>query len=445
MRKLLALLICLMLVPLLPAAAESASGALFRLTLVDGSGGETQLGSAVLALDAQLLFTGAVIDDPAQVRAYAPDGSVHALQYAIDGDSGITLLVLDEETRLPVPDLSMTEPARSRLVGLTRNGLTYDKPAASVSKAVYGGRDASLVSAKERLLPGAVLMDSAGNLVGITVADWGEGEARYVALTGYALIDALMAALIAEPEQTGDSRVDGRTSWLMDAALRYEDGALTVDWSGCEIEGLNDQSEITVYVECPVNHYYVYYTAPASDAMMAVDVVPGYEYNIWVNHAYGTQDEDRMAQYAQNVRIPEAGAFTDYGFTDVCYLAWAPADETPDASEKLPALEPVTAETLGDSDRRLFLQVTNTYAVEEELETSLVIVLQTPEGYVFHQLNGYIFMPEIQTEDVWNADVTQLFMRYLRYNDTLSFAPGEYALSYLIGGQWAGRFTFTLE
>ena len=446
MRKLLALLICLALLPVFPALAEeSAPSALFRLTRVDESGGETDIGCAVLALDAQLLFTSAIIDDPARVRAYAPDGSAHALQYAITGSSGIMLLVLDDATELPVPDLSAAEAARSRLVGRTLNGLTYDRPAASVSKTVYEGNDASLVSAKERLMPGAVLLDGLGNLVGMTVAEWGEGEARYVALTGSALVGAMLDAMFAEPDQAEDHEVGGDTAWLPDATVSYQEGTLLIDWSGCEIEELDGQSEITVYVECTANPYYVYYTVNASEQMVAVDAVPGYEYNVWVGPASGAQDDVLLAQYALNIRIPETEAFTDDGFTDECYLAWAPSDETPDVSEKLPALEPVTAEALEDGDRRLFLQVTNTYAVEEELETTLIIVLQTPEGYVFHTLSGYIFLPEIQTEDVWNAEITALFERYLRYNGTSSFAPGEYTLSYLIGGRWAGGFTFALE
>ena len=54
-------------------------------------------------------------------------------------------------------------------------------------------------------------------------------------------------------------------------------------------------------------------------------------------------------------------------------------------------------------------------------------------------------MPEIQQEDIWNAEVTTLFRQYQTYNGSGSFAPGEYTLSYLIGGQWAGRIAFTLE
>lgn len=456
MRRLLALLLCLALLPIMPALAEArAQVSLFQLTSTDEDGRETPIGSAILALDWQLLLTSVIVDDPAALKAYAPDGSVYRVLEAVKGGGGLVLLVLDQAVNGNVVEFSALDARNARLVGVTMNGLLYDMPVLSLAKTVYQDQDAYLVSARERLRPGAVLLDSEGGLIGITVAEWGEGEARYVALTGEAMIEAFLANAQEEPRHVENPRVEnpkgenpkvgGRTSWLLDAQLGYWDGMLVVDWSESEIAGLNSRSVITVYIECADNNYYVYDTSDPSELVMLLDVVPGHEYSVWVNHTYGTQDFSRTAENAITVKIPEAGAFTDYGFTDDCYLAWAPAEDTPDVSERLPALAPITAAALEDDGRKLYLQAVNTYEVDEELETSLILVLQTPEGYIFHSLNGYIFMPEIQEEDVWNADVTPLFKRYLLYNDTSSFAPGEYTLSYLIGGKWAGSFTFTIE
>ena len=445
MRRLLALLLCLLLFPALTAwAEEPGQVALFRVTETDENGQETTVGTAVLALDSQFLFTSAVVEDPGRISVYGPDGAAHRVQVIFSGDSGIAMLILEEAAEEPIPLLSAEGAASGRLVGLTAKGLLYDLPAASVSQTVYQGQEASLVSAREALLPGAALVDGAGRLIGITVAEWGEGEARYVALTGDAFIQAVLETLIGElaPE---DSQGLGNDAWLMDAALTYEEGVLTVDWRNCQLEGLNEESVVTAYVLCPVNSYYLYYTADPEQEEINLDVAPGYTYNVWVSVTDGEPNPGLSPEYALSVTIPDEGDFTDYGFTNECYLAWAPADETPEADAKLSALEPITAEALEDENVRLYLQVINTYAVEEELETSLTLVLQSPEGYVFHSMNGYIFMPEIQEEDVWNAEVTELFERYLMYNGSGSFAPGEYTLRYLIGGQWAGSVSFTLE
>lgn len=445
MKKLLALLICLALLPVFPAMADGrAEISLFRLTVTDANGQEREIGSAIPALDGQFLFTGAIIEDAEAVTAYGPDGTAYALQFAAERGSGITMLALNQVAECTVPALSEADASRSRLVGVTRNGLTYDRPGVSVVDTVYQGLPAVLVSAKESLMPGAVLVDDRGDLVGMTVAEWGEGEARYVALTGDTLMGELLASMVEETEKVENPKLAGRTTWLLDAYLIYWDGALAVDWSDSEIEGLNSKSTMTVYVECVTNDYYVYYTADPADGVMLVDVAPGYEYRVWVNHNYGIPDLARSADYALSVEIPEAGNYDYHDFTSECYLAWAPADETPDVDERLPALEPITAETLENASK-LYLQAIDTYKIDEELETTLTLVLESPEGYVFHSLSGYRFMPEIQDEDVWNAEVTPLFKRYLLYNDTPSFAPGEYTLSYLISGEWAGSFTFTIE
>ena len=436
MRKLLALLICLTLLPAMPARAEArAAIPLFRLTATDADGVETEVGSALLALDGQMLFTGAAV--PGRLTAYAPDGSAHAVGQIVSGGGGLTLLILEEDANLPVGGLSGADVSKSRLIGLTANGLFYDAPVTGAARSVYQGYEVWLVSAAEPLRPGSALVDAEGGLVGLTVAEWGEGEARYAVLAGDALIEALSAEVEAEPE-LGDS------VWL-EAELGYEAGLLSIDWSRCEVDGLDADSVFTVYVECGANPYYLYFDMEPVASATYTEAVPGYEYRVWVECHHGEPSGGLPGKYARSIAIPEAGDFTDDEFSNECWLAWAPAGETPDVDARLPALEPITAQTLTDASRTLYLQAVNTYAVEEEMETTLILVLETPEGYVFHSLSGYIFLPEAQAEDVWNADVSELFANCLMYSDSMGFSPGTYTLSYLIGGQWAGRISFTLE
>lgn len=436
MRKLLALLMCLVLLPLLPAMAEeSAAVPLFRLVATDEGGQEVTLGSGLLFLSRDMLLTAAAAD---AVKAYGPDGAAYGIVEVTGFADGLNILVLDREAEGYYPStLSYLTGLDGYVVGVTRDGQPYLAPAVSGTRALYDGREAALVSATEPLLPGAMMIDAWGDVMGAAVASWGEGENRYVLLTGKELTASLMDARLPETP-------DG-TAWLMDAELSYADGLLTVDWSGCELDGQDGDSVITVFVQGDTNPYYMYYIIPASEGQVRVDVAPGYSYNVWVSHTHGELDANLSWYNILPVDIPEAEQLVDYGFTDECWLAWSPVGEEPDMAERLPELQPITAETLSDSARALYLQVVNTYAVEEEIETSLTLMLETPEGYVFHTLNGYIFMPELQTEDVWSADVSGLFTSYLTYSERGVFAPGPYTLSYLIGGQWGGRVTFTLE
>lgn len=438
MKRLLMLLLCLMLLPLPAMAAEAAQPSVFLLTSVNEAGEETVLGSGLLMLEGDVLLTSAPIPEELEsVRAYAPNGEVYEVLFSIPGEHGVQMLVLYGESTLPFAGVVRAEGMGGMLVGVTEKGLRYSAPAENVTRTTFEGHDAWLVSAKEPLLPGAVLIDDNGDVFGVTVADWGEGEARYVAVTGDAFVSFLMGS---------SGTTDGDSEWLTDVRFSYDAGMLTVDWSGCEIDGLSEDSAFTMYFEDVKNTYISYVTGNSEKTSMSIIVVPGREYRFWVRHSHGEADGSaRPEDKAMGFTVPELGTLTEYGFTEESYLAWSRVDETPDATAELPKLEFISADSLRNPDIRLYLQVINSYVVDEEIERDMVYVLHTPEDYMFFLGAGYIFGPEYMERDVWNADITEMFDDYLTYNGTGVFAPGEYTVSYVIGGQWAGGFSFTLK
>ena len=439
MKKLLAVLLCLALLPLSAMAAGKNEPAVFVVTAVDAYGQETNLGSAVLLLGPDVMLSTAPLPTNLDtVRVCGPDGSSHELLFAMAGDAGMQMLVLNGESSLPYASLSRQEGANGTLVGVTEKGQRYSAPVTSAVKTRYEGHDAWLISAKEPLLPGAMILDDAGDLLGVTVAVWGEGEARYVALTGSALIGVLTGS--------AEAQADGSV-WLTDAAMTYDAGALTIDWSECEIDGFSEESTFTLYFEDVMNTYTSYLTTSAGATSVSIVVVPGREYRVWLRHDQSadsrevSKPEDRAMSFA----VPEIGTLTDYGFTSECYLAWALVGGAPEATEELPKLEFISADSLRNPDIGLYMQVINTYEVEEEIERDMIYVLHTPEDYTFFTGAGYIFMPEYQEHDAWNADITGMFEDYLVFNGTGNFAPGEYTVSYVIGGEYAGGFSFWLK
>lgn len=441
MKKLLMLFLCLMLLALPAMAAESVQPSVFLLTLVDEAGQETPLGSGLLMLEGDVLLTSAPIPEELEaVRASGPDGKTYKVLFSIPGEQGVQMLVLHSESTLPFAGVIRDEGVNGTLVGITEKGLRYSAPVENATRTTYEGHDAWLVSAKEPLLPGAALIDANGDAFGITVADWGEGEARYVAVTG----DAFVTFLMGDPGST-DSK--SSSEWLTDVKFSYDAGLLTVDWSECQIDGLSEDSAFTLYFEDVKNTYVSYITGASDKTSMSIIVVPGRDYRFWVRHTHGAPDSNaaRPEEQAMTFTAPDLGRLTDYGFTDTSYLGWALADETPDGTAELPKLEFISADSLRNPDIRLYLQVINSYTVTEEIERDMVYVLHTPEDYTFFLGAGYIFGPDYMEHDAWNADISGLFDDYLAYNGTGSFAPGTYTVSYVIGGQWAGGFSFTLR
>lgn len=429
MKKLLALLLCLALAGAAPVAASAASNPpLFRLTVTDAAGREKTIGSAILFLGGQKLLTSVAVDDPDALTAYAPDGEAYQVVFVDDYSYRCVFLYLDREAEnVREAVASPVAPAEGRLAGLTAKGRQYAEPAKQVTNASYGGRDAYLVSADEPLLPGAVLLDEDNDVIALVSATWGEAENRYVAVT----MDTLL--------HTYANSID---DWPSAVPVSYENGLVTLDWS----ESATEESAYVVYVQDLANRYYSYYLMDEGETTWSVYTAPGAEYGVWVR-PFSVGDEIDVYLPSMNgvyFETPDEGLFTDYGFTDESCLAWAPVNVLPGLTGELTALEEVTPEALTDPDKALYLQVTNTYDVDEDVELPMVIVLETPEGYRIMSANGYLFSPDYEASDVWHAEITGLFNDYLQYGSG-SFAPGEYAVRYAIGGMWAGGFTFTID
>lgn len=434
MKKLLALLMCLLLMPVLPALAADELP-LFRLAVTDENGQETTIGSALLYLDESMLLTSVPMDDPETVTAYGPDGTAYEVFTSVDGLYNVRMLLFNEPLKGTSTFISLEDRTACLLAGLTLDGRVYLEPAIGLTMAQFDGVEVYLVSAKEPLMPGAVLVDGNYDLIGTTVATWGEGENRYAMLSDLELANALLAY-----------EADYMTQWLTDVELSYDAGMLTVDWSGAEIDGLSDDSAFMVFIQDVNNPYYLYYFVDEGELSKDVYVVPGRSYELWVSHYHG---KDNATYYPPDetditFTVPEAEAFTDYGFTDESYLAWGPKDGTPDVTDVMPPLETLTVEALADESRRLYLQTTNTYDVDAEIEASTLIMLHTPDGAMYVSAGSFIFSPEYEENDVWNVDVTDLRTMCLEYSDD-GIVPGKYELLYTLDGQWAGGCTFVIE
>ncbi|MGN0764836.1 MAG: hypothetical protein ACI4MK_15685 [Aristaeellaceae bacterium] len=124
------------------------------------------------------------------------------------------------------------------------------------------------------------------------------------------------------------------------------------------------------------------------------------------------------------------------------YLTSVPVDQEYGDTEQIPPLGDFTAAGLAAEGFCCYLQAVDVYEVAEEQTTTLVIALQAPDGSVYTELAGYIFMPDLDGSDTWHADITELVRDCINYCGSL---PGEYTLAYYLDGQLAAPFTFTLE
>lgn len=441
MKKLLALLLCALLLPILPAVAEDELELpLFRLVTFNAEGREVTLGSALLAVEEDMLLTTVPVADWGTVIAYSPDGMAYSVWAEKELSHGVTLLWLNRKTGHAPAWLSLPFGVL-RVVGYTRSGLFHDMESEHPMMTGYHDETAWLVDAVEPLLPGAVVTGNGNEWLGLVAATWGEGEASYVALPV-----STMREVLKEAES---ARAPVNPGWLTGLFLRYQDGVLTVDWSGSEIEGLSEDSGFVVYVQDVGNEdlFYTYYRIEdASVRSKDIIVAPGRHYQVWVWHDRGGNSgvKNPGVRNATMFETPDSGLFTDYGFTSECRFVVTKDDGDPNISEDIADVSADNIFMLLEAGKELYLRVVNTYDVDEDIKLPLVIALETPEGYLFTDEQGYIFSPEYEENDVWSVPVGELFKTYFEYGVGYC-VPGEYRLRYAIDGVWAGEYAFTKE
>lgn len=441
-RKILCALLSLsLLLGLMPAMAEEdVNSPLFRLMDVAEDGSERLMGTAVLFSDNETLLTTVwAMQFSGTIKVVGPDGD-----YSLTGavmlreESELVILTLDRpcEAAEPMQLLaSGTTEDMALVLGCTRDGALYSAAQNSVKPARYGTLDACLVSAPASLAPGAVVLDASGRLSGMVVAAWGEKPGYFAALTRQAMAQDFIS--VQQAAQAADN-------WLDHPALTYAEGLLTIDWSA-EVQTTED-SQMHVYLIDEGNHFYSWYLVSGAESTLEIPVTPGRSYGLWLQHSESEDRDWDSAPMSPSARIaiPQAQPLTDYGFqSQLCYLASAPAEETPDPAALLPQMAEISPATLTDESLRLYLQVTDTYQVAEEMETALTIALTTPDGQCFSLLSGYIYMPSLNDGDCWHAEVTDILRGPMEMGS--GYVPGEYSLAYYIGGEYAGGTAFVIE
>ncbi len=170
--------------------------------------------------------------------------------------------------------------------------------------------------------------------------------------------------------------------------------------------------------------------------------------SIWVGLGSSVHGEAEFAvlmntQQPMTVDVPEATPMDRYGYQQECYLSALPAGTEAEDTQRLEPLANITRETLTDGSMDLYLQVNCSYTVEEDMEESLLVCLETPDGTVMFNVAGFMYGVDFMTRDDWHVDVTELFSDYAAYMEN-QLPAGEYTLSYYIGTSLAGSFSFTL-
>lgn len=439
LKRMLALVLAMMLLPLAACAQEQTCDALYLLVSRDAQGNDTPLGTAVVFMESSVLLTttGFAVGD-GTLYAVGKGGALAVNGAAALPDiNGLMLLSLESPSPAAPIGQGRLEGALT-ILGSSKDGTIVSSAIDHPSYMPYNKDYLLLYTAGTSLLPGSIVLDSSGGLACMTLAAYSEGLNRYAGVLYDSISAAMKSTKAAPPEGV---------SWVTGFTATAGAGEFTVDWSACDLNCEKEDCVIGVIFANVNNRYFSYRKAEGSSVQ--IHAVPGETYRVWVQHAHGDLDvsASRYADEAVTVVLPQAVPFTKYAYTDLeMYLGAVPAAVAEDyINVRVPALEEITAQTLTDPEQAIFLQLHSTYDIDHTFQRDLVVALTTPEGYIFDYASQFIFDLTLQRSDVWNVDITRLLQDYLAFNGTGVMSPGQYALRYYLGGEMANELLWTLE
>ncbi len=446
MKKII-LLLCLVLCAAFSVAQAGddpqtmAENALYTI-VARTDGGDMVLGSGVLFQRSDALLTVShCMPEGTEIYAVNADGERRVKGWETLLDSGLGILYLEGLARTaPLALSAMDCYALPTLYGVDGKGQAAQAHLHQIIYSVHNGYNALQLVAHDGLMPGGVMMDEKGALMGVILTQNGEGRGRYTALDARTLM-----ALMGQESVSGE--MEYSMTWLNGScretlcAWNGDKGVAVVLWP--EAEG--GEGTYVIHVSGEENLYYTSYTAEMGETYVELPLPPGHRYLFhvqWVKD--GEQAEFDMA-YAVSLEIPEAQALTSYGFTQDCYLGVAPAAHPHNAIHD--RMDEVSADMLTDPRQTVCLQILNRYDVDETVEMPLSICLEAPDGQFYWYDSSYAFIPEYEQNDVFCMDLSGLWedcATFSGHADGLVPA-GEYTLAYYIGGKLAGEYAFEVK
>lgn len=435
-KRIIILTLCLLMAVMAqPAqAADSANPGDALYLLVERIGGkDVVLGTGVLFRQQdQILTTSNACSSSSALTAIGMDGVHRVASITQLTSTGVALLTLEKpSSQTPLQLAPDSSSPRSLLLGSTPSATPHASVVTSSRLTMYLAQPALQVFTRDLLLPGAILVDDLGRLAGLSMANLAEGQYASAVL----LAAGLEAALQAKPM----TQQLARDNWLS-PVLTLEKGNLLADWSG----DMRDSGVYIMFVMGLTNNYYTAYVYEATSAKGEVPLAPGHDYAVMVQWApdKDQQTTEGMWTRAQRISVP-ATAFTDYAFTDSCWLCSAPAGAESPAEPEKTRVATLTRAELANPTQAYFLQIVNTYQVTQSVSLPMTVSITAPGGSFYFEEYGYVFDPALQDRDAFAMEVTALLKECASLAGDAAPA-GEYTLSYSIGGQVAGTYTFTV-
>jgi len=390
------------------------------------------IGPAVLFSSDSLLLTTAVLPDhPETLTAVNKEESIPAQYIGTVSDGGLSLFELEQPASSEPLILADTlNFDNCTYWGIDSQGNTHT---GNTQRVNFIDNDTGLLSltCEDSLIPGTILYNQNGNLVGLVYAALGEGNGRGLAVSNYTIYQAF--------SQDDSGQAANSEFWYSDIQCQLEANLVHLSWD----LDTEDQDGISyIYWIDTHNPYYVVQESEPGNSSLDLLLVPGREYAFWISKEL-MEDPDLFTVTPAVISIPLNGEVQDHEFTtDSMGIAVLPASETPQDTDALPLAAELNRIMLSDSSKKIYLQVENRYNVSENIQCNLAVSITTPDGACYSLVSGYLYAPEYMNHDLWHIEITSLFRDIENYQN--AFPAGSYSVQYFLDDQLGGSFSFDL-
>ena len=393
----------------LAPALAAASGA----CVLSASGAE--LGPAWI-LDPRTLVSAGF--DPGEAESIAlPDGTALPVATAWR-DNGLILLGVENGLTGAVPAGELVPGTAScAWGGLSDRAVICDV----LGQVVFDGSIGRLLRMSEEPPLGSAVLDPAtGDLLGVTAAYWGEGDALAVAMPV--------------------SGISAGARWLTDISARQSGCMLHIDFTP-DLSGR--WSRHVLMLQDASNGFYTTYELKDPSGGIDLYAVPGHVIYLWAQACTGDPARPESTVHALRVAMTESEPFAKYNYTESeVFTGWLPAASADDQNERAEPARAISVQDLNSKSRALVIQVASSYSVPEEITVPMITAMTTPDGRTYWHGGSFIFMPELMQSDVWHDTIQELFDQ--DSNLYGSAAPGEYRFTWYFGDAPAGSLVLNV-
>ena len=290
-----------------------------------------------------------------------------------------------------------------------------------------------LLSVEEEVPIGSAVLTPGGELAGMVIADYAEGQNRVLALPAEEVVRGMSEAgmLLGVLASWGNPPEGYRVT--------TEQNLVTFDWSQMTMPEKAEGEELYLLVMDAGNSYLTFYPAETEERRISLILTPG---RVYISGIIATAGHPSTLpdQYEVTV-MPPARKMTEYSFRPIL-TAIAEIPEGAQAGQEPEPVSEVTEELLR-SGRAYFYSV-SAYEVTERIEgKTLLVTLTDPAGINYRYESSWVYDPEYMTNDIWYIPLTGSPLTYSL--DQGGYPKGEYHVGYYVDGELADEITFELK